>query len=119
MENHTEYIDQEVLASIIPPSMMHREDDQVSSTELSDGTKVISDSISDTIITRREDGKGICIAHFDHFGCRSKEDLERLNHECFVNMLKNLDDDELEEVRKINNADSISDLYVFKPSNSK
>ena len=100
----------------MPSSMMHSPNDELSVTELSNGVEVISDSISDTYVQRSKDGKIVSIMHCDHFGCKNEEDFERLNHECFVNMIKHLDDDELEKVRQINHVDAISDLFVFKPS---
>ena len=105
----------EDFSAFMPSAMMHQLDDEVSSTTLSNGVEVISDSISDTYITKNPNGTA-CIIHCDHFGCKTEEDVERLSYECFVNMLKTLDEDKLEEVRKINHVDAISDLFVFKPS---
>lgn len=96
--------------------MMHSPNDELSVAELSNGTRVVSDSISDTYISKSKDGKIVSIMHCDHFGYKSKEDFERLNHECFVHMLNQLDDEELEKACQINYVDAISDLFVFKPS---
>lgn len=107
-------IDHETIDSLIPLPMMHA-DGEISSNELSDGTIVVSDSISDTYFKKLPNGV-YSMMHCDHFGCKTEEDIERLNHECFVNMLKHLDDEELEKARQINGVDAISDLFVFKPS---
>ena len=116
MESAEEHkITTEDFSAFMPSAMMHQLNDEVSSTVLSNGIEVISDSISDTYITRNPNGT-VSIMHCDHFGCKTKEDVERLSHECFINMLKTLDEDELEEVRKINHVDAISDLFEFKPS---
>ena len=102
------------LTSIMPSYMTHCSSNKISTSILSNNVQVISDRISDTYISELSDGT-ISLVHCDHFGCKAKEDFEQLNHECFVNMISQLNENQLEEARKVNNVNVISDLFVYKP----
>ena len=118
MEKSISEINYEELELFMPSCMMHQPNDEISISTLSNATKVFSDGISDTYITELSDG-GYTFIHCDNFGCKTKEDFERLNHQCFVNMISQLDEDKLEKVRKINGVDAISNLFVFTPKKNE